>query len=168
MRQKREIVTGIYRITNVITGCVYVGSSNYLYERMQSYREPKLKRATKDIKESILTHGIGNHEIVIMCVFDSDISLKELHTYEDAFILLYVNRLGEEKVLNSHCNDRKKWCRKHGNLKKINQYTKDNILVKTWDSISDIQRELSYKQPNISNCCLGKHRTAYGFIWSFV
>ena len=52
--------------------------------------------------------------------------------------------------------------------KKVNQYSLDGVLIKTWDAIADIQRELSYSQPNISNCCIGKLKHTYGFIWKFV
>ena len=184
MRKKIEVVAGIYRITNLITGCVYIGSSKDLYKRLSRYEQPKCN-VTKDIKESILTYGIDNHEIKIICEFDSDISVKELHTYEDSFILLYVNRLGEDKVFNSYCNDKKKFMSKrykltqknngyhgmfginHIRSKKINQYTKDNVFVKTWDSMMDVERELGYNNSYISSVCTGKRNQAYGFKWLY-
>ena len=36
---------------------------------------------------------------------------------------------------------------------KINQYSKDRTLIKTWDCIRDIQRELGYSSSHICNCC---------------
>lgn len=58
---------------------------------------------------------------------------------------------------------------KNDNLKKkTNQYTKSGELVKTWSSLSEIQRKLGFNQPNLSNCCNGYLPQAYGFIWRYV
>jgi group I intron endonuclease len=54
------------------------------------------------------------------------------------------------------------------NKKPIECYNLDNQLVKTYESISEASKELNGSQRNISKCCLGKGRTAYGFIWKFV
>ena len=47
----------------------------------------------------------------------------------------------------------------------ILQFDLNNNLVKQWDSQIEIQRELGYKQSVISNCCNGRGKTAYGYIW---
>ena len=137
-----------------------------------------------------------------MCEFDSNISRKELEIYEDALILLYVDRLGEEKILNSRTNSGK-WCSKEyinnqklkhkgkkntieQNLKisknhsrlglfgkdnfmslKVNQYSSDNIFIKTWDSLMDIERLLGIRSGNISAVCKGKRKSAGGFKWEY-
>lgn len=49
----------------------------------------------------------------------------------------------------------------------IYQYTLDNIFIKKWDCIRDVQRELNIKQSNISVCAKGKVKTAGGFRWSY-
>jgi hypothetical protein len=51
--------------------------------------------------------------------------------------------------------------------KKVNQYSKDGQLVRSWDSIADICRELNMLKSNISRCCRGGRPTAGGFIWRF-
>ena len=53
------------------------------------------------------------------------------------------------------------------NRKKVNQYTKDGEFIKTWDSLTEVQRETGFKNPNLSSCCTGKTKTAYGFIWRY-
>ena len=45
------------------------------------------------------------------------------------------------------------------------QYDKNGILIKIWDSQIDIERQLGFDQGYISNCCRGKYKTAYGYIW---
>ncbi len=54
----------------------------------------------------------------------------------------------------------------HKLSKSINQIepTTGNI-IKTWNSIADIKRELGYPTSNISACCNKKQKTAYGYKW---
>jgi hypothetical protein len=49
--------------------------------------------------------------------------------------------------------------------KKVSQFDKKNNLIKIWDSIADVQRELKYNGGRISAVCLGKRKTHKGFIW---
>lgn len=177
---------GIYRITCLVTRSVYVGSSINYNTRLRAYTCTKLTKISDDIKESIQIYGMDNHEIKILCKFDSNIPRKELETYEDAFILLYLSRLGEDKMLNSKCNDTKKWvsvkmkkrfsekslC--HNKLginndksKKINQYTLNGVYIKTWDCMRDVYRFYDKEMSHISGCCRGKRNYAYGFKWTF-
>mgnify|MGYP001625076177 CR=1 FL=1 len=52
--------------------------------------------------------------------------------------------------------------------KAVNQYTKEGIFLKTFDSVSDAAKELGCCIAAISNCCLGRTKTSQGFRWSFV
>ena len=52
--------------------------------------------------------------------------------------------------------------------KAVNQYTKEGIFLKTFDSVSDAAKELGCCVAAISNCCLGRTKTSQGFQWSFV
>lgn len=42
-----------------------------------------------------------------------------------------------------------------------------NEIIAEFLSISEAQRQLGYNQSGISNCCLGKRNTAYGFKWRY-
>ena len=53
------------------------------------------------------------------------------------------------------------------NAKKVNQLTLDGELVRVWLSGREITRELGFDNRGISDCCIGKRKTAYGFKWSF-
>ena len=55
----------------------------------------------------------------------------------------------------------------HPNSKKIDQYTKDWVFVKTWDSQSDVFLELWICNSSISEVCLWKWKTAGWFVWRF-
>lgn len=185
IRNKKGRKTGIYRITCLVTNSVYIGSSTDIHDRLTEYKQPALSGATTGIKESILTHGIDNHEIKILIIFESDISKKELYTYEDAFILLYLERLGEDKMLNSHCNEKKKWMsektlqhvkfnngtygipsKDHNQAKRVNQYTMDGVFIKTWDCIRDVDKFFG-KKSNMAAACKGRIKSCLGFKWSY-
>lgn len=52
--------------------------------------------------------------------------------------------------------------------KQVEQYSLDGkTLIKTFPSTIEIQRQLGFAQSNISSCCNGKYKTAYGFIWKY-
>lgn len=53
------------------------------------------------------------------------------------------------------------------NIKKIDQFSIDGELVRSWDGIIIASRNLKILAQNISHCCLGKRKTAGGFIWRF-
>lgn len=55
----------------------------------------------------------------------------------------------------------------HHCAKKVYQYTKDGNFVKEWPYMKAAAMELSIQKGNISLCCLGKRKTAGGYIWSY-
>lgn len=111
------------------------------------------------------------------------------HVYSHRFIaecflpnpnnLPEINHKDENKLNN--CVDNLEWCDRKHNInygtrnekvektlsKKVYQYTKGGKFVKEWCSLSEIQRELGFAQPNISACCNGRLDFAYNFVWSF-
>lgn len=50
---------------------------------------------------------------------------------------------------------------------KVDQYTKDNLFIKRWDCIRDVERELKIANQNISKCCKGIYKTCGGYIWKY-
>ena len=50
-------------------------------------------------------------------------------------------------------------------VKKVKQYDLKGNFIKEWNSQTDIQNELGYKQSFISMCCNGNKPTAYGYRW---
>ena len=51
---------------------------------------------------------------------------------------------------------------------KVKQLTLDNKVVKIWDQLKDIEKELGYLKTNIVKCCRKKQLTAYGYKWEYV
>lgn len=51
--------------------------------------------------------------------------------------------------------------------KRINQYTIDGIFIKEWPSTMEIERINGFRHNNISSCCNGKYKQAYGYMWKY-
>ena len=54
----------------------------------------------------------------------------------------------------------------HNRSKKIYQF-RNGIFIKEYGSVSEAARVINGSQSHISNCALGKQKTAYGCIWSY-
>jgi hypothetical protein len=51
--------------------------------------------------------------------------------------------------------------------KKVSQLTREGNLIKVWDSISDVRRELGFIGSNISCVCKGRMKTYKNFKWEY-
>lgn len=51
--------------------------------------------------------------------------------------------------------------------KSVCQYDKNGNLIKTWDCIMDVERELGIGSSHISQCCKDKRNTAGGYMWKY-
>ena len=47
------------------------------------------------------------------------------------------------------------------------QYDLEGNLIKKWFNLREIIQNTDYKKSNIQYCCLGKYKTAYGYIWKY-
>ena len=56
---------------------------------------------------------------------------------------------------------------KHPRAKKVIQYDLNNNLIKIWDCMSDVEKNIGLNHTNISACCRGKLKTYGGFIWKY-
>lgn len=51
--------------------------------------------------------------------------------------------------------------------KTVNQYTKDGLLIASYPSTREASRQTGYNNGNISQCCNGRYKSAYGYIWKY-
>ena len=51
--------------------------------------------------------------------------------------------------------------------KPVLQFTLEDILIKEYPSTKQVERELGFGQGNIVNCCKGRCKQAYGYIWRY-
>ena len=81
------------------------------------------------------------------------------------------NPLTKEKCIETHKGMESLFTRggKHPKAKKVQQFTKDGLFIKEWSTPIEAARELGYESSvTIRDCCRGKSKTAYGFIWKYV
>lgn len=49
----------------------------------------------------------------------------------------------------------------------VNQYTLENVIIKTWISISEASKQTKTSKSSIIRCCKNKQKTANNFIWKY-
>lgn len=179
-----EPIVGIYLITNVVNGKVYLGQSIDIERRWNQHRYGK---GSIILRNAIKKYGINSFEFSI--VEEIDISNKNKLEIQKLLIVLeqkwlddkkpfmrengyniqssakpnipikrpdgYGDLISKIKIDNNHCG------------KSVIQYTKDGVLIKEWKSAAEIERELGYHAENISACCLNKEKSSNNFIWQF-
>ena len=62
---------------------------------------------------------------------------------------------------------RKRFGKEHFKAKAVEQYDLEGNLVKVWNSIADIERQLNIKHTNICKCCKGNRKTTGGYTWRY-
>lgn len=90
-----------------------------------------------------------------------------------------INHKDEDK--SNNCVENLEWCTHQYNLnygtrisrtvektgKPVIQRSLDGEFIREWKSMSEIYRQLGFKQGAISMCCSGKRKQCYGFIWRY-
>lgn len=106
--------------------------------------------------------------------------LERFSSLREAEIKYNLNHANFIACLNMkrHCCNNMFWCYaknyamykikdKHVYTQKIDQFDKNNIFIRTWDSARQIERELSFAHSSILDCCKNKIKQSHGFIWRF-
>lgn len=52
-------------------------------------------------------------------------------------------------------------------IKPVIQFSLDGEFIKEWPSVVSVQTETGYNRGSISNVCLGKAKSAYGYKWKY-
>lgn len=76
-------------------------------------------------------------------------------------------KISESKTGSVHTEETKKKMSTSRIKYKVEQFTKDGVLIKTWDSTVDIRDVLGHKVSCISVAC-STGKSLYGFIWKYI
>ena len=52
--------------------------------------------------------------------------------------------------------------------RKVYQKSLDGTIIKIWDSLQDIKRDLGFSPSNICRCCKGEVKRIGGFLWEYL
>lgn len=52
--------------------------------------------------------------------------------------------------------------------KPVYQYTLDGTFIREWSSVREVQRQTGWSHAHISQCCNGKRKSAYNYIWRYI
>lgn len=82
----------------------------------------------------------------------------------------YLANKPEKKLTQQHRDNIKKGVKAmiHKICKPVVQLTLDGKYIRTWDSMSDVKRELGISTGNISTCCKGKRKDCHGYKWMYL
>lgn len=58
-------------------------------------------------------------------------------------------------------------CSDKYNRKAVLQYSMKDELIREWETVGEIHRELGFDKSAILRCCKGKQQRSYWFIWRF-
>jgi hypothetical protein len=77
------------------------------------------------------------------------------------------NQIHSWEKLNRVSSHKGKFGKNNHLSKKVNQYTLNGELIKKWDSMADVERELKISHSHISKVCIGTYKQYMGFKWKF-
>ena len=157
-----EVKCGIYRILNNVNGKSYIGQSIDIYKRWKEHvLNAKSNRLNYALYSAMNKYGIDNFSFSILeeCephkLSDKEIYYIELfRTYVD-----FEDSNGYNMTLGGDGNK----C--YG--KTVYQYDLFGNYMTEYPSIAEASRAISVDISQISGCCLGKHRSAGNYQFSF-
>lgn len=89
------------------------------------------------------------------------------HKDENKHNNIYTNLEWCTNVYNMNYGERNKKVSKNQSKYKIIQKDKQGNIIKVWDNILELTHNTNYKKDNISCCCRGKYKYAYGYKWEY-
>jgi group I intron endonuclease len=173
-------LTGIYKITSP-TNKIYIGQSINIENRFKQYKYTSNNKIIgPKLYNSLKKYGSSNHkfEIIEECSIDQ---LNEREIYWKKHIL---EDIGWRQVLFCELFDKGGGPRSEqtklktslslkgksmiNNMKKVEKYSLDGILIEEFNSQIEAAANVKSKQSAaISECCKNKRKNHKGFIWKF-
>ena len=172
---------GLYQVSNY-------GRVKSLERKNIFYCGLRKERLERPTKEKILNYNKSNRGYLQVCLTKDGKS--KTYTVHRLVAKAFLPNLKNKKQVNhidgnkeNNSIDNLEWVtssenNKHAfitglnkphNMRKVNQYDLQGNFIKQWNSITDFLKEndLNLKNSNITTCCKGKRKNAYGFIWKY-
>lgn len=126
--------------------------SNFVedFKLIDGYDKEKFLNSELELDKDIKTNGTNKIYSLDNCMFISKIeNVKQANKTRDNSYLH--NRTGKNNPQS----------------KRVVQYDKQGNLIKIWDYIRQVEKELGIHRSDICKCCKGKLKSAGGFIWKY-
>lgn len=167
-----ERISGIYKITCVPTGKVYIGQSNNIYKRWRDHRLElrKHQHANGYFQRAWNKYGESQFEFKVV----KKCNIDELDKWEQYYIALF-NSNNTQKGFNldsggsfnkTHSKSTVEKIRT-ANFKKVYQFSSDYKLINVFNSIMEASEKTGVSYTHISSVANGNRNSAGGFFWSF-
>ena len=149
-----------------------------------------IKSATK--RERILKQSKNTQDYYFVNLCRNNIyQIKTIHRLVAEAFIPNINNLEQVNHIDGNKHNNKvnnlEWCTRKHNIREawrlglvkqgkgkdhpesiaVNQYDLKGSFIRRWDSMMDIQREKGFLNVCICNCCKGKQKTSYGYIWKY-
>lgn len=171
-----EKIIGIYKITNLISGKIYIGSSTNIRSRIAHHYSDLKKQRHHNLHLQNSYNKYGR--IAFISEVLEDCTLSNLIEREQYYIdslkpeynkLPIANSSAGRKLSEEHIRRIIEGHKKStGGLRvKVDQYTKEMSYIKTFNSIKDAALMFGGTPANISKCVRGLSKSAYGYVWKY-
>jgi group I intron endonuclease len=170
---------GIYRITNKVTGEIYVGYSTNLEKRYLCYKRNRVQTQPL-IYNSIKAYGFHNHDFHVLFSFEVIPTTFQLKQLEGAYIRYYkywkgcnmlnTNEGGGGSRKQTEQQKKQRSLNRIGIRKKVVlQYDLNGKFLKKWDSISAISNTLDLDYNYLIRCLksASSSNSIGGFQWRY-
>lgn len=154
-RKKRRC--GVYTITNVTNGKIYLGSSVDCLERWNQHK--KSLRANRHYNKHL--QAAWNKYKESGFLFEI-IEITDLYLQREQELIKQMN-LTDPKIGYNIYSEVKGGKRKRPVL----QYDSNGVFLKKWDSVKTAADELSILATGIVSCCRLKTHRSHGYIWRY-
>lgn len=182
-------ICGVYKITNLLNGKVYIGQSRHVFNRWAQHRHGRGKDHNYYLRNAITQYGIDNFSFEVL----EECPINQLNELERKYITQYNSvkpngynlEMGgsQSKVVTSETKrrmslawlkrppmtERERHNRSIAHRKPVSQYTLAGEYIRTYPSIQDAAKSIGFPESNIINCCKGKNRqkSVGGYQWRY-
>lgn len=165
----------IYGIKNLINEKIYVGKSINVKLRKKAHENSFIRKQAVNIhlQRAVDKYGIENFAFIIL----EEVTLDNINEKEQHWISHFNSfneKYGYNKTMggdggNLTIETKFKISQTSPNRKVVYHFNSKGELIKKWNGVRDIERELKFLSSTISKACTinTNNNSAYGFYWSY-
>ena len=157
-------------VTNHLKDGAILGWCDYNPEKSREYGKEKIKKIIiEEMSKPVMQFDLyGNFIKEFPGIQQAQRELGIYHIWE-CLIGKRKTSGGFQWRYSNDCNDVSVIVYKKSGkpYKEINQYDKQMNLIKTWSSISEVEKSLNISRTNIISVCQKRQKTSGGFIWRY-